>query len=367
MPVITASRIVTGEGGVSPSPAWVVTDGERIVAVGTGAPPHGEELIDATDSLLAPGAIDIQINGTGGTDFADAPVDELVTAVESIAAAGCPSVLPTLVSAPLDAYASMLERVAAARERVPAILGVHLEGPFLGDARGAHPAELLRPVELEWLLALCDGFADLIRIVTLAPEADPGLRATRALSERGIVVALGHSTASDAEATAAADAGARLVTHLFNGMGPLHHREPGLPGAALDDRRLVPSFIADLVHVHPAALRTTLAVRPDAVLVTDRVGGQLDVRDGAARLPDGTLAGSVIGMWDSVRNLVTHGVPLGTAVRTATGNPARLLGLDRGRVAPGARADLVGLDPETLSPVAVWRAGAAPDSRARPR
>ena len=223
------------------------------------------------------------------------------------------------------------------RDRAPAAIGVHLEGPFLGGAPGAHPVELLRPVDLEWLLACCDRHEGLVRIVTLAPESDPELAATRALRARAASsspsVTAPRPTPNRARA---ADAGARMVTHLFNGMGPLHHREPGLAGAALDDRRLVPSFIADLVHVHPAALRIALAARPDAVLVTDRVGGDLDVRDGAARLEDGTLAGSVVTMLESVQHLVSIGVPLGQAVRTATGNPARALGLtDRGRVAAG--------------------------------
>ena len=110
-----------------------------------------------------------------------------------------------------------------------------------------------------------------MRLVTLAPEADPGLAATRSLADRGVVVALGHSTVDFDGARAAADAGARIVTHLFNGMGPLHHRAPGLPGAALDDSRLVPSLIADFVHVHPAVVRLALGARPDAVLVTDAV------------------------------------------------------------------------------------------------
>ena len=222
-------------------------------------------------------------------------------------------------------------------------------------------------MELEWLLALCDQFPGLVRIVTLAPEADPGLAATRALTDRGIVVAIGHTTASYDEARAAADAGARLVTHLFNGMGPLHHRAPGVAGAALDDRRLVPSFIADLVHVHPAALRIALSARPDAVLVTDRVADSYatNVIAGAdaVRLADGTLAGSLVTMEASVRNLVAIGVPVGLAVRTATGNPARVLGLtDRGRVAAGCRADLVWLDPVDLSLQAQWPGDDPPGS-----
>jgi N-acetylglucosamine-6-phosphate deacetylase len=173
------------------------------------------------------------------------------------------------------------------------------------------------------------------------------------LAARGVTVALGHSKASYDDARRGADAGATLVTHLFNGMGTLHHRAPGLPGAALDDPRLTPSLIADFVHVHPAAISIALASRPDAVLVTDRVGGDLHIDAGAARLPDGTLAGSCVTMLESISNLVRAGIPLGQAVRTGTANPARVLGLtDRGRIAPGCRADLVWLDPSTLKPTA---------------
>jgi N-acetylglucosamine-6-phosphate deacetylase len=355
MTVLVGERIVTGDGGISASPAWVVVDGDRIVAVGSGAPPAGADVVEHRDCLLAPGFIDLQINGAGATDFAHASVAEIVATLAELATDGCTTVVPTVVSAPLGAYEPMLVRLAKVRTRVPGVLGVHLEGPFLGGAPGAHPPELVRTADVDWLLRLLDRFPGLVRIVTLAPEADPDLALTRALASRGVVVSLGHSNATYAQACESADAGATMVTHLFNGMGPLRHREPGLPGAALDDRRLVPSFIADLVHVHPAAIRLALAARPDAVLVSDRVGGAFAVRDGAARLADGTLAGSVVTMLDSVRNLVRARIPVGQAVRTATGNPARALGLtDRGRVAPGCRADLLWLDPVTLAVRARW-------------
>src|SRR5262249_22629119 len=271
--------------------------------------------------------------------------------------------LLTICSAPLPDYAAMLHTAAAVRAQRPgAVVGVHLEGPFLGGAPGAHPVDVLRPADLDFLRDVLGEFGDLVRVVTLAPEADPGFAATRLLAERGIVVALGHSTVDLDGARAAADAGARMVTHLFNGMSPMHHRAPGLAGAAFDDERLVPSVIADFVHVHPAIVRLALRARPDAVVVTDAVptaGRRVERdREGAAYLADGTLAGSVLTMDRALQNVASTGIPSATAVRYTTANPARVLGAtDRGRVAPGARADLVALDPDTLAVRSVWVAG----------
>jgi len=329
------------------------------VATGTGPAPSGA--IDLDDALLTAGFVDIQVNGTDDVDFATASVDDIVGAVDRLAAGGCTGCLPTVCSAPLEAYTAILDRLAAVRAARPdAVLGVHLEGPFLGGAPGAHPVELVRRVELEWLAALCDRFGDLIRLVTLAPEADPALRAVAGLHDRGVVVALGHSTADYEQACAAADAGATLATHLFNGMGPLHHRAPGLAGAALTYPPLVPSLIPDGVHVHPAMIRLALGARPDAVLVTDAVATIAPViaRDGAAYMPDGTLAGSTLTMLDAVQRVVALGVGIPAAVRHAAGNPATVIGADdRGRLSPGARGDVLALDPDTLAVRAVWIGG----------
>ncbi len=359
MTALVAARILNGEGGTSATPAWIVIGDGRIVATGSGPPPDGA--IDLGDALLAPGYVDIQVNGAGAVDFATASADEIVDTIDAFVVGGCTACLPTICSAPLDRYPVMLERLAAARAARPeAVLGVHLEGPFLGGAPGAHPPEFVRSVELDWLVTLCGRFGDLVRLVTLAPEADPGLAAVAALRARGIVVALGHSTVDLDGALAAADAGASVVTHLFNGMGPLHHRAPGLAGAAFDDRRLVPSLIADGVHVHPVMLRLALRARPDAVLITDAVatGPPLQLRFGAAYLPDGTLAGSTLTMANAVRHVAALGVPAAVTVRCATGNAARAIGAtDYGRIAAGCRADLVALDPVTLEVRAVWVGG----------
>jgi N-acetylglucosamine-6-phosphate deacetylase len=356
---LCCARVLNGEGGGSAAPAWVTISAGRVTATGTGdAPP---DALDLGDALLAPGFVDLQVNGMGSVDFATAPAADIVGAVDALVAQGTTGMLLTICSAPLSDYDAILRTAQQVRAQRPgAVLGVHLEGPFLGAARGAHPAGVLCPADLDFVGRVLDEFGDLVRLVTLAPEADPGLDATRLLVERGVVVALGHSTVDLPGASAAADAGARMVTHLFNGMSAMHHRAPGLAGAAFDDDRLVPSIIADFVHVHPALLRLALRARPDAVVVTDAVAttGEVTEREGAAYLADGTLAGSVLTMERAVQNLASVGISDAAAVRYATANPARVLGLnDRGRVTPGARADLVALDPETRAVRSVWVAG----------
>ncbi|MDQ1374947.1 MAG: N-acetylgalactosamine-6-phosphate deacetylase, partial [Actinomycetota bacterium] len=260
-----------------------------------------------------------------------------------------------------------LARIAAAAERPgarPAILGAHLEGPFLGGAPGAHRRNLIRPLDREWIATL----PAIVRLITLAPELDGAADVIASLCERGITVALGHSTATYEQAEAAAGAGAGLVTHCFNGMGPLHHREPGLLGAALTDDRLAASVIADLVHVHPAAL--ALAFRAKGAgrvaVVTDAVAWEaadlieLGVRfdGGAPTLPDGTIAGSAVTMDASIANLVHHaGISLPDAVRAASTTPADIMGAyDRGRIEPACRGDIVALD-DQLRVSATWVGG----------
>ena len=346
-----------------PAPGWVAIDDGLIAEVGSGPAPAGA--VDAGPALLAPGFIDLQVNGVGDVDFFSADPDGWRRAGHTQLEQGVTAYCPTLVTAPLDEYGPALERAQAAQsvaedQSLPTIVGVHLEGPFLGGAPGAHPVALVRPADCEWLRGLLAALPSLVTIVTLAPEADPGLAATRLLAENGVTVALGHSTATYDAARAAADAGARLVTHLFNGMGPLHHREPGLAGAALDDERLTPTLIPDLVHVHPAVLRLAIHRKHNVCLVTDRVAteGLRITEDGAAHLDDGTLAGSTLSMQRAVHNTVRLGTPVERAVEMATTIPADALGLtDRGRIAPGMRADLVALDPESLAVRAVWLGG----------
>lgn len=349
-----------------PTPGWIVLDDGVIADMGSGGARAGPGVVDLGDALIVPGFLDLQVNGVGDVDFAKADAPAWQRARAALLRGGTTAFCPTLVTAPLDAYRPRLARIAATRASGTvgaAVLGVHLEGPFLGGAPGAHPVDLLRPADPAWLGRVLDAHPGLVRVVTLAPEADPDLTAVRLLARRGVVVALGHSMASYDDVMAATDAGASVVTHLFNGMGPFHQREPGLVGAALSDPRLTPTVIADLVHVHPAALRLAIAAKPALGLVTDAVAVDagdtaLVDRDRVPRLRDGTLVGSTLSLDRAIRNVVGLGVPVDRAIEMATTVPARVLGLDdRGRLAPGARADLVALDPTTLEVRAVWLEG----------
>lgn len=336
-------------------PQAVRVDDGRIAAVeplATGAAP---------DRLLAPGFVDLQCNGVGEVDVADADGTDWDVLDRLVLAGGTTTWCPTLVTAPLDAYTDRLARVAAAAARParrrPAIFGAHLEGPFLGGAPGAHPVDLLRPLDLDWLAAL----PDIVRVVTLAPELEGAPDAVRLLRDRRVLVSLGHTDAGDDAIAAAEEAGARMVTHLFNGMPPFHHRDPGPAGSALTRPGLVAGLIADLVHVHPTAIALAFRAKGahGVALVTDAVASTgLDTSTGAARLRDGTLAGSTLTMAGAVRNAVrAAGVPWADAVTAASTTPARLVGLDdRGRIAPGLRADLVALTPD-LDVEAVWVGG----------
>ena len=348
--VLRAATAMVPGGPVAPAEVRIV--GGRIAEV---TPTTGP----VDDVVVAPGFVDLQVNGVDDVDCATADAACLLRAGELLTSGGVTAWLPTIVSRPLDAYEGPLRAVAEARaaESPGAVpLGAHLEGPFLGDRRGAHRERFVVPIDTEWL----DGLPDHVRLVTLGPEQPDALEAIERLVARGVLVSLGHSAADHGRVVAAAAAGARMVTHLFNGMAPLHHREPGIVGAALADDRLAAGLIADRIHVHPALFAPVFRAKGHGrvVLVTDAVGWRagvladhgVSVVDGAPRLPDGTIAGSVLTMDAAVRNVVDAGVPLFDALAAASTTPANLLGdHDRGRLTPGALADVVVLDADGLS------------------
>ncbi len=308
------------------------------------------------------GFIDVQVNGHDDVDVATATDEEWPRLLSLLAAQGVTSWCPTLITAPLPL---LEQRLAAVSARVgaegPDLVGVHLEGPFLGSAHGAHPGVQEGPVDLDWLARL----PDIVRIVTLGPERDKAPAAIEALVARGVVAALGHTEASSEVATRAVDAGATLFTHAFNASGCLHHREPGALGVALTDDRLVISLITDGIHVDPSMIKLAWRAKPagGVVLITDgaawRTGRLADAGvqlvDGAPRLANGTLAGSALRLNDAVRYCVeVVGIELVDALAAASSTPARVLGLeDRGAIASGQRGDLVALD-ENLEVAATW-------------
>ncbi|MCL4870307.1 MAG: N-acetylglucosamine-6-phosphate deacetylase [Anaerolineae bacterium] len=344
----------------------VLVDRGRIAAVGPTInipAPEEAEMIDATGLTLVPGFIDLQLNGGFGHDFTQNP-ETIWEVAAQLPQTGVTTFLPTLITSPLHVVGQAQkqlqeERPATFRGAEP--LGLHLEGPFLNPAKkGAHNPKWLRPPSLE---AIRPWTAENgVRLVTLAPELPDALDLITVLVSRGIVVSAGHSQANLEQAQAGFKAGIRYVTHLFNAMSAMHHREPGLVAAALSHNHLTVGLIADGRHVHPAWIQLAWQLTgPHRLnLVTDAMAALLmppgtyhladqlvTVDDDGAHLADGPLAGSILPLDQAVRNLITYtGCTLAEAITTVTATPADLLGLGqrKGRIIPNANADLLLLD-----------------------
>jgi N-acetylglucosamine-6-phosphate deacetylase len=355
---------VLSDGRELPPSRVEVADG-RIVLVERARRPHPGDIVVDEDGWIAPGLIDLQVNGAGGIDLTSAanPQAALEAVARTLAQHGVTAFCPTIVSAPREV---ILDRLAAYRPRAIAgsaeALGLHVEGPFIDPAhRGVHDPRLLRdasPEELEQWLRTCKP-----SIVTLAPERPGGLEAIGQLCTAGVVVSLGHSGADAAQAQAGLRAGARMATHLFNAMPPLHHRRPGLVGAVLASDAVV-CMITDGVHLDPLVVDLVIrcAGSERVALVSDalaaagapagpsQLGDQVLISDGRqVRRPDDTLAGSALLLDECLKNVHSWlpKLPPGIVLDMVSGTPARLLGLEhKGRVAVGCDADLVTLDRE---------------------
>jgi N-acetylglucosamine-6-phosphate deacetylase len=341
----------------------VLVDGDVIAWVGRGRPPLGpdEEILAGPDEIIAPGFIDLQVNGFAGHDAA-AGADAVAAISEALPATGVTAFLPTIISEPVDVGASFAAAVGAAAEAPGArVLGAHIEGPFLNPSfRGAHLRSNLvdpTPENVEVVQAARP------RLVTLAPELPGALTAIERLHRAGIVVAAGHTGADYEQGRKAIAAGVRFATHVYNAMPPVHHRRPGIALALQLDPRVTTGLIADGEHVHPAVCEQLVRVKgaQHIALTTDQtsaagappgayaLSGRSVQSDGrVVRLEDGTLAGSAATMPDLVRLMARlRGMTAARAVSLASAVPARVLGERRlGRIGEGACADVVVLDAE---------------------
>jgi N-acetylglucosamine-6-phosphate deacetylase len=378
--VLRNARILAGDD-FRDDLAIVIESGRITALISDAAPMLGQadEQVDLGGGWLLPGFIDAQVNGGGGVLFNNRPdVATLRTLAQAHRRFGTTGLLPTLIS---DDVQVMRAAIAATRqaisEGVPGVLGIHLEGPYIAPARkGTHDQAKFRvPDAAE--IALAASLDNGVTLLTLAPERVP-LESIRALVERGVVVAAGHTAASYEEARAGLEAGIRGFTHLYNAMSPLTGREPGAVGAALEDRDSWVGIIADGVHVHPASLRVALAAKPrgKVMLVTDAMppvgaddpsyelyGEVITAVDAVVRNAAGSLAGSALDMATAVRNSVQLlGVSLAEAARMASTYPAQFLNLDDryGHIAEGHHADLVLLD-DALQVRSTWIAGQRED------
>lgn len=373
--VVAAPRALLDRAIAGPTHVRV-RDG-RVVEVGAGRPSGSDHVQELVGGLLTPGLVDIQINGAVGVDFAEVTPEGLGTVAEWLPSTGVTRFLPTLITAPVPTIVAQARALLAAerptRGAVP--LGVHLEGPFLSSVRhGVHNPALMADPDPELVEEILDDpvVAPRLRLLTLAPERTGALAAIKRLASSGVLVSVGHTDATAAQTRAAADAGARMITHLFNAQRGLGHREPGVPGAAFADDRFTLGLIADLAHVAPDVCRLVFAVAARRVaLVTDAVaaagmppgryqlGGEdvLLTDDGVPRSPDGTIAGSALTLDRAVRNIVSLGIDPAVALSSATVVPADTIGEPTlGRLAPGAVADMVWWD-DDLRPRKVWVAG----------
>lgn len=377
--IVSARRLLLD--GVLSGPGAVVIVAGRIARVLDQIPPPGPGHTALDAGALTAGLIDLHNNGCFGVDFATAEPEAWRHALAELAVRGVTAVQPTFITAPIAAIAAAMTRCASAsdllrQEPVARILGVHLEGPFIAASRrGAHRAEWMQdptPAALDAMLADQAG-QTMLRTVTLAPERAGTLDAIRRLTDAGVVVALGHTDATHEQIAAAADAGATMITHLFNAQRPFQHRDPGVPGAALTDGRLFLALIVDGVHVHELACRLAFQAAAERMIaVSDSIltaglppgtelefGGERVIADasGVGLRPDGTIAGSGIVLDEGVRRMIRAGIDPARVLTAATATPARSLGReDLGRLAAGAWADLVWWD-TSFQPRRVWLAG----------
>lgn len=354
----------------------VYIDRGRIVAEESQV--TGNTVIDAEGLYVIPGLVDVHSHGAAGFDFSDGDGEGLRSILAYQRAHGITTYCPTSMTLPRERLLQVMKSVGnlGIQEKMPSkqsgewgdtlanIGGIHMEGPFLDPARrGAHRAGDIRKPDRDFLRECDEASGSLLRLVTLAPNVEGAVELIQTFrNEQKIHFSLGHTSADYDTCVNAFAAGADHVTHLFNAMEPLHHREPGLIGAAADTPDCMAELIADGVHVHDSAMRAAFRLFPDRiVLISDSIratgladgvyelgGQQVTVKGNRAELADGTIAGSVTNLFDCVRKAVSAGIPFEIAIAAATVNPSRSIGIcdQVGSLTPGKRADVLLVDKE---------------------
>jgi N-acetylglucosamine-6-phosphate deacetylase len=343
--------ILTGEETIEGSALLIEDKQIRSVTDPRSLPP-GIRIIDCNGNFIAPGLIDLQIAGGGGYLFSETPTPAAMKAIaDAIVRTGTTGFLIAIPTNTFEVYNKVTS--VAAENPMPAVLGFHFEGPYISpQRRGAHFLSCIRKPDRDELDSLLKDAGGTIRMMTVAPEV-----CTRdiieCLNNHGVIAAAGHSNATFSEAVEGFGWGIRTTTHLFNAMSQLHHRDPGLPGAAFETDNIMASIIADGIHVDYNMVSIAKKIMKERLfLVSDAVEESSQGTNPHRRqkdrftLPDGTLSGSVLSMLTAVRNCVRHvGIEMDEALRMASLYPARLMGLsDRGKIAAGFRADLVLFD-----------------------
>lgn len=343
------------------------TDGAVISADSTD-----ETVIDASGCYVIPGLVDVHFHGCVGEDFSDATPEGLQAMADYELSEGVTYICPAGMTLPEEQLSPICKNAAAHREKQSSgaeLVGVHLEGPFLSSAKkGAQNSDFLHDPDIPMLRRLQSDAKGLVKLVTVAPEQPGAMEFIRTATAEGIHVSIGHTIADYDTASAAFEAGADHATHLYNGMPPLHHREPGVIGAARDDEKVMPEIICDGIHVHGSVIRATFAMfgAERMILISDSLratgmpdgeypfGGQMiEVHGNRATLlghPE-TLAGSVTSLMGCMRQAVKFGIPLADAVRAASYNPAKSIGMENrfGSLEEGKDATCVLLDKDTLA------------------
>ena len=360
-------RIVVNQEGIIEKVIPMSTAWEQLT-------PQDLQLLDVGGDWISLGGIDLQINGGLGLPFPELTAENASMLAEISSFlwnAGVDGYLPTLFTTSLEniqrSLASLANYTSTAKTSAQ-ILGVHLEGPFLNYyKRGAHPAEYLLPLTIDQVKRVLGDYAHLVKVITLAPELDSTGKVIPYLRSLGITVSLGHSQAIATEAQQAFTQGATMITHAFNAMPPLHHREPGLLGAAMTDPRVFCGFIADGQHLDPIILKILIRASENLFLVSDALAPlglpdgiypwdsrQIEIINGTARLQDGTLAGTTLPLLVGVQNLVKWGIcDVETAISLATDAPRQAINLPK--FAPNQAAHLLRWKWDEISKQLTWQ------------